>query len=61
MATSSQPQRAITAHDTLERLNYAKRPAFNALCEPKEMVGISVKAIEKRRILGDKSLESAIK
>ncbi|XP_018395660.1 PREDICTED: uncharacterized protein LOC108774133 isoform X2 [Cyphomyrmex costatus] len=56
-----QPQRMITAHDTLEHLSCAKRPAFNALWEPKNMIGIDVKATEKKRILGDKYLESIIK
>jgi len=60
-ATSSQSQCTITAHDTLERLSYAKRPAFNAMWKPKDMIGIDVKATEKRRILGDKYLESTIK
>jgi len=60
-AVLSQPQRSSVAHDTLERLSYAKRPAFNALWEPKNMIGINVKATEKRRILGDAYLESTIK
>lgn len=62
-AALSQPQlqRSIVAHDTLERLNYAKRPTFNALWEPKNMIGIDVKATEKRRILGDAYLERTIK
>lgn len=51
----------ITIYDTLQRLNYAKRPAFDALWEPKDIAGIDVKATEKRRILGDEYLESVIK
>lgn len=58
---SPQPQRTITIHDTLQRLSYAKRPAFDALWEPKDIAGIDVKATEKRRILGDEYLESIIK
>ncbi|XP_011860739.1 PREDICTED: uncharacterized protein LOC105557935 [Vollenhovia emeryi] len=59
-AALSQPQRSITAHDTLERLSLAKCPAFNTLWEPKGMIGINVKATEKRHILGDEYLESTI-
>ncbi|XP_018350743.1 PREDICTED: uncharacterized protein LOC108753562 [Trachymyrmex septentrionalis] len=61
MKSATSPQRTITAHDTLEHLSYAKRPAFNALWVPKNMIGIDVKATEKKRILGDKYLESIIK
>lgn len=60
-AASSQPQRTITIHDTLQRLSYTKRPAFDALWEPKDIAGIDVKAIEKRHILGDEHLENIIK
>lgn len=60
-AASLQPQCTITIHDTLQRLSYAKRPAFDALWEPKDIAGIDVKATEKRRILGDEYLENIIK
>lgn len=60
-SVTSQPQRSIAAHDTLERLSYAKRPAFNALWQPRNMIDIKVKTTEKRRILGDDYLESIIK
>lgn len=60
-AASSQPQHTITIYDTLQRLNYAKRPVFDALWEPKDIAGIDVKAAEKRRILGDEYLENVIK
>jgi len=59
--TSPQPQQTIVAHDTLQELSYAKRPAFNALWEPKDIVSIEVKPIEKRRMLGDQYLENIIK
>jgi hypothetical protein len=59
--TSPQLQQTTVAHDTLQELSYAKRPAFNALWQPKDIVSIEVKAIEKRRILGDKDLENIIK
>lgn len=60
-ADSPQPRRTVVAHDTLQRLNYAKRPAFDALWEPKDTLGIEVKAIDRRRILGDENLERTIK
>jgi len=59
--TSSQPQQTIVAHDTLQELSYAKRPAFDALWQPKDIVSIEVKPIERRHILGDKYLENIIK
>lgn len=60
-AVSSQPQHMITIYDTLQRLNYTKRLAFDALWDPKDIAGIEVKATERRRILGDEYLESIIK
>lgn len=57
---SSQPH-MITIYDTLQRLNYTKRLAFDALWEPKDITGIDVKSTEKRRILGDEYMENVIK